>query len=177
MNGSLMAFATTNPPRVLRAERNIDALGATGFFEKHNVVLNVAGIEELPYGEFGDVQSEIDSGRTIIRIAPFGRGISQSTLTLFASPFQKFLTSALSALTFLVPLSGIALAIFLENWWWLALVAIPFITISIGKRIYLRALFNTVGSSEKAFCFAFCGNWITVETPDGKIRSRGQAPL
>ena len=59
----------------------------------------------------------------------------------------------------------------------LLLLFAPIIALRLQKRIYLSVLFNTIFNSEKAFCLAFCGNFITVETPDGKIRERGMAPL
>ena len=158
-------------------EKRIDDLGPSGFVDKHAVVLNVADLVEVPYTHFKDLQNDLYSGRTIVRLSPFGRRISSEMFSLFASSYQRNLATMIIAGGYLAPVLGIGSAIFTENWWWLVLLVAPLVTMRRVKGIYSKALFDAMGSSEKAFCFAFCGDVITVETADNKIRSRGRQPL
>jgi hypothetical protein len=158
-------------------ESNIETLRPSGFFEKHDVVSAVADIKELPYHDYGALRQDLLHGRAIVRLSPFGSGISSGIFSLFATSGQKRLFTFLSAFGFLAAATGIGLAVFGQGWWWLALILTPIFTLKRGKHIYSNALFRAVGNSEKAFCFAFCGNIVTLETSDGKIRSRGQEPV
>lgn len=157
-------------------EENIEAMRPSGFFEKHDVVLGVADIPEIPYGTFGDLQADLVAGRATARLAPT-TGVSSGAFSLFASPKDRKLVSVFSVSAFVAPIVGIGLAVFGSTWWWLVLVFIPFVVMRHTKAIYSKALFNAIGASEKAFCFAFCGYIITLEAPDGRIHFRGRDPL
>jgi len=159
---------------IQRIEQNINNLLSTGFAEKHNVVVEVAKIPELEYGNFDDLKSDLISGKTTIRIAPFGQGIGKGMFEIWATKRHKLLFNSISVLTYFLPIAGILLGVFL-SYWWLLLLLVPATTIPLGKKVYLSALFGAVGASEKAFCFAYCGNIITVERQDGTIRYRGMA--
>ncbi len=158
-------------------EKNIDDLGPSGFFEKHDVKFSVSELEEVPYSDFGALQSDLRAGQVIVRTSPYGNGYSSGVFSVFASPFQKRLVSMISLSSYLAAAIGIGLTIFSYSWWWLLLLLAPFVAMKRAKTIYLEALFQAIGASEKAFCFAFCGNVITLETTDGKIHARGMATL
>ena len=154
-------------------ERLIDGLAAR-FADKHDMVFDIASIVELPYEDFNDMRR----GNVTVRVAPWGRGYSSAVFSLFANSTQKFMLPVLFVGgVILLPIIGVVLAILTGSWWMLLLLFAPIIALRLQKRIYLSVLFNTIFNSEKAFCLAFCGNFITVETPDGKIRERGMAPL
>ena len=63
--------------RVYEIEKNIENLLSTGFAEKHNVVLEIARIPELPYDDFSDLKSDMISRKAIVRMAPgaIGHGV------------------------------------------------------------------------------------------------------
>jgi hypothetical protein len=155
---------------ILDVERNIDHLLSTGFGAKHNVTTAVAQIPELDYNEYDALNADLISGKVIVRQAPGGP--MRILFTLFATKTQSTVFDMLAIASFALPLAGIALGIFV-SWWWLLLVLAPMVTMSLSKRVYLAALFGPIGSSEKAFCFAFCAKAITVELRDGKICYRG----
>ena len=155
-------------------DRLIDHLIARGFADKHEIVFDIGSIVELPYEDFGDMRR----ATVIVRVAPWGRGYSSAVFSLFANSMQKFMVTVLFVGgVILLPIIGVVLAFLTGSWWLLLLLLTPIIALRLQKKIYLGALFKTIFESEKAFCLAFCGNYITVETPDGKIRERGMAPL
>lgn len=158
-------------------EKNIDDLGPSGFFEKHDVKFSVSELEEVPYNDFGSLQNELRSGQAIARTSPYGEGYPSGMFSLFAIPLQQRFASMVTISSFAAAIIGISLTIFADSWWWLLLVLLPFVALRRVKAIYTEALFEAIGASEKAFCFAFYGNVITLETPDGTIHSRGMAPL
>lgn len=158
-------------------EKNIEELRPSGFFEKHDVKLTVAELKEVPYSDFEVLQRDLRTGQAVVRTSPFGAGISSGVFSLFASPSEKQFVSLLTLSSYAAAAIGIGLTIFADGWWWLLMVLAPFIAMKRAKSIYSEALFNAIGASEKAFCFAFCGNVITLETADGKIHARGMATL
>ena len=153
-------------------EKNIDALEQSGFFENYNIRFSVSDIDEVPYTEFAELQFDLFNGDSIVRVAPFGLRYSYGVFSIFASPSQRRFSFMTSLLGFVVPVLGIGLTIFADGWWWLLLLSAPLIVIKITKSIFLKVLFEGISISEKAFCFAFCGSTITLETPDGKIHHR-----
>ena len=155
-----------------RIEENIDNILSTGFAEKHDVAVKVENIRELQYNDFGDLKSDMFSGDVIVRMAP--GAISGGMFAIVATNIQKIQNAALGVSVFILPISGIMLGIFVNYWWFLLIIA-PAFTLPLQKKVYLSALFNAVGDSEKAFCFAFCGNAITVECRDGTMCYRGMA--
>ena len=158
-------------------EQNIENLGRTGFFDKHSVASDVTELDAFPYPNFSELQDGLRGGRAIVRLSPFGSGISSSMFSLLATRSQKRLFRVVTATGYLAGIAGVVLTIFGDSWWWLALLPTPLVTMRWGKRIYCDALFHAVGNSEKAFCLAFCGNMITVETADGTIWSHGRPPI
>lgn len=157
-------------------EKNIDALGPSGLFEKHNVKFNVSDLEEVPYSDFAQLQHDLVDGHAIVRLSTGGNA-SSGIFSLFASPVQKRLVTSIALSSYVAAVLGIGLAVFGAGWWWLLTMLAPIVAMRRGKRIYSEALFRAIGTSEKAFCFAFCGNAITLETTDGAIRARGKPPL
>lgn len=162
---------------VRTVEMNIDDLGPSGFFEKHDVLFKVADLDEVPYTSFEELQKDLHNGQAIARISPYGAGYSSGTFSLFASPLQRRLLSMILLSSYIAAAIGIGLAVFADGWWWLLLLFAPLVAMKRGKKIYTEALFKAIEASEKAFCFAFCGNVIILETADGKIRARGMEPL
>ncbi len=154
-----------------KVERDIEAIIATNnIAEKYRIVLSVSKIEELPFKKFDDLKSAVATGQAIVRMAPFGRGMG-TNFALFASSFQKLLNTAVILMCQL-PIVGVASLIFSDGWIGLIFLPAPLFGFYLTKKIYLKALFHTIGMSEIAFCFAFCSRTITVETTDGEIRSR-----
>ncbi len=72
-------------------EQNIDALEPSGFFDKHNVVLRIAKIDEAPYTDFNALRDDLLAGRAIVRLAP-STGISSGVFSLFVSPIGNVLS-------------------------------------------------------------------------------------
>ena len=153
-------------------ENNIDEILSTDFSTKHDVVVKIEDIPELQYDNFSDFKSDMISGTVIVRMAPGGPKSGLFTLTATKTQRNVFNTSYIMG--FLLPISGIILGI-VHNYWWFLLLPMPIFALRLGKKVYLSALFGSIGASEKAFCFAFCGNAITVECGDGTICYRGMA--
>lgn len=154
-------------------EANIDALGPD-FFNKYDIALKLSEIEEIPESDFSTIQRDLHEGRSFARQSPFGMGISKPTFELFASPSHSQFVNILGIGTWLVPIIAVLASILAGNWWWLLLLFFPIFAIKRIKSIYLEALFDAAGASEKAFCFAFTSDLISYETPDGIIRRRGR---
>lgn len=147
-------------------ESNIFDLRAAGFGDRQNVDWTVRDIEELPYESFEDLHSDVVSGDAIVRMAP--GGISSAVFSVLATRARKRLFNFLAVLMFGLPIAGIALGIFLSGWWFVLLLY-PVLAFRLGRAVYQSALFDAVAISEAAFCFAFCGAVVTVETRDGVI--------
>lgn len=151
-------------------EKNIQAIVDSGFGERHNLVLRVEDIEEIPVDNFEYLQDMFLQGNAIIRQMP--ARTSNTIFQLLASRSERWSFNIVSMLTYIIPLAGIVLA-FVYSWWYLLLFIAPVITIPKSKKIYLRTVFRRCMLSEVIFCFAFCGQYITLELPLFGILYRG----
>ncbi|MCK4307592.1 hypothetical protein KAW50_05130 [candidate division WOR-3 bacterium] len=144
-------------------EQKITELINSEVGKKYDLVLSLREIEEIPVNDYGKLQELMRSGEAILRQYP--SDISSPTFSIIATPAESTLFNTISpVLTILVPLAGIICS-FIFSWWFLLLLLSPIIGIRFGKRIYLHALFNRSANSEKAFCFLFCSQLITLELP------------
>ncbi len=150
-------------------ESTIDTIVNSEFGQRHNVVVKLSEIKEIPISHFSELQSALASGNAVMRQFPLST--CGSTLSIIASPSEKRIIDIMSMSTFVVPIIGIICA-FIFSWWFLLFIIYPLISIAIGKRIYLKVLFDRATNSEKAFCFLFCGRLITLELPGVGIISR-----
>jgi len=147
---------------IAEIEDKIKKLTATDFGKKHNVVLSLSQIEEIPMDSYGRLQELMRSGEARMRQYPLSTGAG--IFTLISKKSESLLFYFVGLLTFLMPLAALILS-FIYSWWFLLISLISFFTTRLGKWMYLHALFNRAANSEIMFCLLFCGNYITIELP------------
>lgn len=150
-------------------EQKITDLVNSEFGEKYDFILNLRKIEEIPVNDYGELQELMISGEAVLRQYPLST--ASSTFNIIATPAESTLFTIFSALTIIVPLAGLICS-FVFSWWFVLFLLFPILSIRFSKRIYLHALFNRSANSEKAFCFLFCGQFITLELAGHGIITR-----
>lgn len=154
---------------VVEIENNIKKLTDSEFGKKYNIVVSLSQLEEIPINSYSKLQELMRSGKAIMRQYPLSTG--SGSFDLISTNSEKRLFNFVSFMSFLAPVASIILGL-IYSWWFLLLCIIPVVTTRLGKKIYLHALFNRAANSEIAFCFLFCGNYITVELPGHGIIKR-----
>lgn len=138
---------------------------------KYNLSTKLEDIPEIPINNFLELKKSLSSGQAILRMAPLS--IDGTTFEIIATPFEQSLFIIFTLSIYLIPISGIILAI-IFSWHWLLLILIAPIILAmrLNKRVYLHALFNSAFSSEIVFSFLFTAGKITLELPEHGILSR-----
>ena len=154
---------------VVEIENNIKKLTDSEFGKKYNIVVSLSQLEEIPINSYSKLQELMRSGKAIMRQYPLSTG--SGSFDLISTNSEKRLFNFVSFMIFFAPVASIILGL-IYSWWLLLLCIIPVVTTRLGKKIYLHALFNRAANSEIAFCFLFCGNYITVELPGHGIIKR-----
>ncbi|MBW2618126.1 MAG: hypothetical protein JRC92_04560 [Deltaproteobacteria bacterium] len=155
---------------LIEIENFIKHLISSDFGAKYSLESKIKDIVEIPFNDFSMLQKSLSSGEAIIRMAP--ASIDGTTFNIISTPFEKRMSTVYTFITILGPIVGIVLS-FVYSWYWLSLtVIVPIVSMKLGKRAYLRALFNRAFNSEIVFSYLFTAGKITIELPGHGILYR-----
>ncbi len=126
-----------------------------------------AEIADLPYKDHADLLRAIES--KMVAVQKFSFDWNPGTLSLLATPMERFLSSASLFGSYGLPVAGVIMTFAVSPWFLLSLLCFPWLSGKFRK-IYTEALFRGAFLSERIFVFLFATRQVGIyQRSNGRV--------
>jgi hypothetical protein len=132
---------------------------------KTRMPTTVAELEDVPYGAHAELLDDIAKGAVKVR----KHKVSMVYMAnLFMTQFEKFCLLSILMWSWMLPLAGIALAVF-KRWEFVFLAALVVPGLLAARKYYMNRILSVIRQSELAFVFFYRLGAISLRLPDGSV--------
>jgi len=124
---------------------------------------SLLNISEISEKDWSTLKAQLFSGKIQARIMT----LSPISFQLLAAPAEVAGVTFFQAITILLPVAAILLAL-IYSWWFVFLVLSSIFSFRIAKSFHRTVIFQGVTASETVFCFLFSRNTICL-SQDGQL--------